>query len=80
LAWRIFLKIVENGSLFQIVRFKNGVAIQTTQVVDPIPSHHELSACMLASRHKRCSIPILIKVLNKSSPRIRFNGVQTHED
>ena len=52
LAPRLFLELVVHGHLLQVVRFKNLVAIDAADIIDPIAAHQKLRAVMFAAGHK----------------------------
>jgi hypothetical protein len=45
-------QVVIHGDLLQVVGFKYLVAIHTTDVVDPVPTHHEFSSRVVAVWHR----------------------------
>ena len=69
LASRLFfLEFVVDGNLFQVIRFEDLLAIQTADIIDPIPAHQEFRARMFTARHSKLNIPILMMVVWMSSP------------
>jgi len=64
---RLFFIVIE-WNLFQIVGFKDVVAVETTHVIDPVTPHQELRALMLTAGHTDSLI--LRKARTLSSPLI----------
>jgi hypothetical protein len=54
---RFHFFVVVDGDLLQILGFENLVAVDATQVIDPIPPHQKLRAVVLTGRHTRCRFP-----------------------
>jgi hypothetical protein len=64
---RLFLFVV-GGELFEVFGLEHLVAIQATQVVDPVPPHQEFRALVLTSGHRTQITPILMRAVMLSSP------------
>ena len=66
---RLFLFVV-GGELFEVFGLEYLVAIQATQVIDPVPPHQELRALVLTSGHRTQIILILMRAGTMSSPQM----------
>ena len=69
-----FLFVLVQRHLFEVVRFKDVVAVQASHVIDPVTTHQELRALMLTARHRMQIIPILMMALTLSSPLCPYWG------
>jgi hypothetical protein len=52
LLTRCFLLVVVYGDLLHVFGFEDVVAVEASQIVDPIPPHHEFAALVLTGRHR----------------------------
>ena len=43
---------VEGRKLLQIFGLKDLIAVQASQIIDPVAAHHEFSALVFATRHR----------------------------
>ncbi|HEY1757248.1 MAG TPA: hypothetical protein VGG72_17875 [Bryobacteraceae bacterium] len=50
---RLFLNLVVRGDLLQVVGLEDLIAVQTTDVIDPIAAHQEFRALMFTARHTK---------------------------
>ena len=54
---RRFFLVIEGRDLLHVFGFKDVVAVEAAQIVDPIPTHHELAAGVLTRRHRKEDYP-----------------------
>jgi len=68
LSWTDFFFVVVDRDLIEVLGFKDLVAVLAPDIINSISAHQKFRALVLATRHRKQIIPILMMDVTLSSP------------